>query len=142
MEPVSLTLGAMAAVLVAKAEDMAAERAVQDVAGALRRLAGWLRDRFTGDKDEAGVRALARVKDAPDSPARIRELAHVLDRRAGMDVEFRVMLEALVAEVRSAGVNVGSLNQTALGSQNVQAAGLVASDISVTYGQSHPSPDC
>jgi hypothetical protein len=140
MEPVSLTLGAIAALLVAKAEDKVAERAVQDGAGVLRRLVGWLRDRFTGDKDEAGARALARVEDAPDSPARIRELADVLDQRAGTDAEFRAALEALVAEARSAGVNVGSITQTAQGDQNVQSAGLVGSDIRVTYGQSPPSP--
>ena len=140
MEPVSLTLGAIVAALVAKAMDKSAERAVEGGAGVLGRLLGWLRDRFSGDKDEAGARALARVEDAPDSPSRVRELAGVLDERTGADGEFRAALEALVAEARSAGVDVGSITQTAWGNQNVQNAGVVDSEIHVTYGQPPPSP--
>ena len=134
MEPVSWTLGAIAAALVAKSEDQVAERAVAGAAGVLHRLAGWLRERFSRDKDEAGTRALARVADAPDSPSRIRELADVIDQRSESDPEFRASLEALVTEARSAGVQVGSITQTAWGSHNVQNAGVADSEIHVSYG--------
>jgi hypothetical protein len=134
MEPVSLTLGAIVAVLVAKAEDKAAESGVDAAAGVARRLARWLRERFSRDKDEAGARALDRVADAPDSPSRISELADVLDRRAESDSDFRAALEALVAEARSAGAAVGPITQTSWGNQNVQSAGVTDSEIHVSYG--------
>jgi hypothetical protein len=140
MEPVSLTLGAVAAALVAKAEDNAAEKAVEGAAGALRRLVSWLRERFAGDKDPAGARALARVEDAPDSPSRIQELADVLEQRAETDGHFREVLKGLVAEARAAGVDVGTITQTVWGNQNVQNAGVTDSEIHVSYGQSPPPP--
>jgi hypothetical protein len=141
MEPVSLTLGAIVAVLVAKAEDKAAESGVDAAAGVVRRLAGWLRDRFSRDKDEAGASALARVADAPDSPSRIRELADVVDRRAESDSDFRTALETLVAEARSAGAEVGPITQTSWGNQNVQSAGVTDSEIHVSYGSPTSPPD-
>ena len=141
MEPVSLTLGAIAAALVAKAGDKAADRAVEGGAGVLRRLVGWLRERFSGDNDADGTRAISRVEDAPDSPSRIQELADVLDRRVGADEGFRDTLKALVAEARSAGVDVGSITQSAWGSQNVQNAGVAHSQIHVTFGQPPPAPE-
>jgi hypothetical protein len=58
VEPVWLTLGAIAASLVAKAADKTADRAVEGGAGVRRgRLVGWLRDRFSKDEDEARATA-------------------------------------------------------------------------------------
>lgn len=46
VEPVSFTLGAVAAALVAEAMNKTAEQAVEGGAGVLRRLVAWLRKRF------------------------------------------------------------------------------------------------
>jgi predicted metallo-beta-lactamase superfamily hydrolase len=134
MEPVSWTLGAIVAALVAKSVDQAAERVVSGAAEALHRVTSWLRERFSGEKDEAGARALARVADAPDSPSRARELAEVIDQRSASDPEFRTSLEALVTEARKAGVQVGSITQVARGNQNVQNAAIADSEIHISYG--------
>ena len=135
VEPVSLTLGAVAAALVAKATEKTAEAAVDGGAGALSRVRSWLRERFSGPENNHGATALDRVEDAPDSPSRLRELAEVLDGRADAEPSFRSELAALVEEARSGGVDVGSILQSAWGDQNVQSAGVVDSEITVTYGQ-------
>ena len=138
VEPVSLTLGMVVAALVAKAMDKTAEQAVEGGAAVLGRLVSWLRERLGAGGESGGV-VLARVEDAPDSPSRVRELAGVVDARAADDDEFRVGLEALVAEARAGGVDVGSITQTLWGNQNVQSAVVTDSEITVTYGQP-PAP--
>ena len=139
VEPVSLTVGAIAAALVAKASDKAAERAVEEGAGALARLVGWLHARFADDEATEASTALARVEDAPDSPSRVRELAAEIDHRAD-DPRFRAELQALVNEAQAAGVDVGSITQSAWGNQNTQIAGVVGSTITTTHGQPPPAP--
>lgn len=140
MEPVSLTLGAIAAALVAKAADKAAERAVEGGETVLERLVGWLRQRFSGEEQREAQTALAHVEQVPDSPSRLGALAEVIDRRAGADAEFRSELEALVKEAQAGGVDIGSIAQTAWGDQNVQIAGVEGSSINLTYGQRPSSP--
>jgi hypothetical protein len=81
--------------------------------------------RRSATPDPLGSRA--RVEDAPDSPARLRELAAAIAALAQRDEEFRTELERLIGEARQAGVDVG-VSQTATGDQNVQAAGLVDSE--------------
>jgi hypothetical protein len=132
MEPV--TLGVIAAALVAKALDRAEDRVVEDGEGVLRPLVGALRDRFSRADDQAGTTALERVEDAPDSPTRVRELAKLLDERAAGDPEFRGELLALVEQARTAGVKVGSIIQVVVGDQNVQNTGLVGSEVNVSFG--------
>lgn len=141
VEPVSLTLGAVVAALVAKAAEKAGERAVESGAGVLSRLVGRLRQRFTGDGDAAATNALDQVEDAPDSPSRLKLLTEVVDRRAAADADFRSELETLVHEARAEGVDVGSITQTVWGDQNVQVAGIVGSDVNVTYGHPPPAPE-
>ncbi len=139
VEPVSLTLGAVAAALVAKAVDRAEDTAVDDGAGVLGRVVGLLRERFSGRGDEPGSTALGRVEDAPDSPARVRELAVAVDQAVAADPVLRSGLEALVSEARRAGIDVESISQTAWGNQNVQTAGLVNSEVNVSYGSPPPA---
>lgn len=141
VEPVSLTLGAITAALMAKAADTAAERMVDSGAGALGRALGRLRKRLGADESQDGVRALARVENAPDSPSRVQDLAQVLDRRADADADFRSELEGLVQEAQAGGVDVGSITQAVWGNQNVQVAGTVGSDVTVTYGQPPATPE-
>jgi hypothetical protein len=136
VEPV--TLGVIVAALVAKALDRAEDRVLEDGQGVLRNLVGTLRERFSRADDQAASMALERVADAPDSPTRVRELAELLDERAG-DPEFRGELQALAEQARTAGVDVGSIIQAVMGDQNVQAAGLVDSEVNVTFG-ARPAP--
>src|SRR3954465_8236788 len=67
VEPVSLTLGAIVAGLVAKAAERASERAVEGGEGVLGRLVAALRARFSGVADAPAGEALARVQEVPDS---------------------------------------------------------------------------
>jgi hypothetical protein len=129
IEPVSL--GVIAAALAAKVWDRAGDEVAEAGVGAMRRLAGTLRAWFKRDDDEEGLRALERVEDAPDSPSRQAELAMVVDVRAAQSNEFRLAVEGLIQEAQKAGVEVDSIVQTAIGSQNVQNAGLVDSEVTV-----------
>jgi hypothetical protein len=133
-----LSLGVIVAAMVRKAAETAAEQAVEGKAGMVGRLAGWLRHRFSDAEHSEESTALARLEDAPDSPSRLRELARVVDGYAAADPGFRAELEALVKEVRAAGVDVGSITQSVWGNQNVQAGGIVDSTITVTHGPPAP----
>lgn len=140
MEPVSLTAGAIVAALVAKAAEAAGEEAAHGAAGALRRLAAWLRARFAEDADESGAAVLERLDEAPDSPSRVRALAAYVDDRARRDEAFREELEARVADAQQAGVDVRGLSQMAVGDQNVQVADVTDSSVSISYGIERGSP--
>ncbi len=65
VDPVSL--GAITTGLIVKAVDRSEDDALDAGAGALRRLLGFLRDRFSHDRDARAGMAPARVQDAPDS---------------------------------------------------------------------------
>lgn len=95
-----MTLGAIAAGVIAKAQERLTERAVQSGEGVVGRLVAWLRARFTETSDDDAVRALEHVEHAPDSPSEVQTLAVVLDERATRDVEFEARLGALVEEAR------------------------------------------
>jgi hypothetical protein len=140
MEPVSLTVGAVVAALVAKAAEAAGEEAAHGAAGAVRRVAAWLRARFSEDADESGVAVLQRLEAAPDSPSRVRALAAYVDDRARRDGAFREELETQVAEAQQAGVDVRGLWQVAVGDQNVQVADVTDSSVSISYGVDRGSP--
>lgn len=129
-----LTLGAIVAALAAKALERAEEKTVEEGEGVLRRLVEALRRRFSDGEEQAGAMALERLEDAPDSPGRQRDLAQLLDERADAVPELRRELEAMVIEARDAGVDVESVSQLAFGNQNVQSAGLVDSEVNVTFG--------
>ena len=136
VEPV--TVGVIAAALVAKALDRAEDDAVDAGEGALRRLLGFLRDRFARDDEPGPGTALARVQDAPDSPSRVQDLAGAIDRVAELDPAFHSALEGLITQARRSGVDVGAIVQTATGNQNVQIAGVVDGDVHVRYGSPAP----
>jgi Spy/CpxP family protein refolding chaperone len=130
MDPVSLSLGAVVAALVAKAADRAEDGVVDAAATALSRLVNWVRTHLGGGSHSP----LERLTDAPDSPSRIRALAEEIDQRASGDDQFRKELQALVEQAQSAGVDVASVSQVAWGDQNVQNANVTGSDIRVSYG--------
>ena len=137
VDPVSL--GAITTGLIVKAVDRAEGDALDVGSGVLRRLLGFLRERFSRDADASASTALARVEDVPDSPSRRRELAAAIAALAQDDEEFRTELERLIGEARGAGIEVG-ISQTATGNQNVQAAGLIDSEVNVSYGSPPPAP--
>lgn len=98
MEPVSITLGAVAAAVFARAQDRLAEGAVEGGEGVARRLAAWLRKRFSDQ--EPACRALERVEQAPGSRSGVDVLAQVIDGRARGDEEFRAELAEFVEAAR------------------------------------------
>ncbi|MEX1140714.1 MAG: hypothetical protein WD399_05195 [Thermoleophilaceae bacterium] len=138
VDPASLSLAAFAAILVAKTVDRVADQAVSGGEAVLKRLAAAVRARFSAHDDDEGLRALERVEDAPDSPARLQALADAIDRQA-VDPSFRAELEQLVEETRREGIDVGDIAQLAFGDQNVQAVNVTdRSSVNVSYG-SRPS---
>lgn len=128
IEPVSL--GAVVAALVSKALDRAEDKAVEGGEGALRRTLEAVRQLFSDDPERS--RALERLEDAPDSPARVRELGEVVDRSVDAYPDLRSRLEALVTEARASAIEIDSIDQAARGSHIVQVAGIVNSDVEVT----------
>ena len=134
-----MTLGAIAAVLVAKAADKAAERAVDSGEGVLLGLVHWVRRRLSEDDQHVARTALAKLEEVPDSPSRLQALAEVIDRRAEADPGFRTELEVLLKQLEAAGVDVGSIAQTAWGDQNVHIAAVEGSSINLSFGQRPPA---
>ena len=135
MEPVSLSMGLLAAALLSKAAERTGEQAVDAGAGALTRFAAWLRERVSG---HPAATALERVQDAPDSPARVRALGEALDRHVLEAPGFAAELKAQIEQARAAGVQVRSIAQSVVGDQNVQVAD-VQGTVTVTYGDP-PAP--
>ena len=138
VEPVSLTVGALVATLLTKAAERGGESLSDAAKAAVSRLVGWLRDRFTQTGDEEGSHALAWAEGAPDSLSRMRALADVVDRLAEADPEFKNEVQRLVGDAQQQGSQVGSIAQSASGTQNVQAAGNQDTTVTVSYGT--PSP--
>ncbi len=99
-----MTLGAIAAALVARNAVGRARWTVDDDTRVLDGLVGWLRRLVAADDPKVGVAALARVEEAPESHERLHDLAQVLNRRAIADSGFRSDLEALVDQARARGV--------------------------------------
>jgi len=139
VEPI--TLGVVVAALAAKALERAEDAAVDEAAGVVRRIVDALRSRFGDSGDDEGATALDRLADAPDSPARMRALAELVDRRADRSPALRDELDALAKEARRAGVDVDSISQAAIGNQNVQIAGLNDSQVTIAQERSPRSND-
>ncbi len=130
MDPVSVSVGALAAALLAKAAERAGEQAVDAGAEALARFAAWLRRRLSGRPEE---KALEQVEEVPDSPKRVQALGEALDRHAAQDSGFAQELQAQIEQTRSAGVDVRSIAQNIVGDRNVQVAD-VQGTVHVSYG--------
>ncbi|MGL5823915.1 MAG: hypothetical protein ACRCYU_03610 [Nocardioides sp.] len=116
VDPVSLTLGAIAAGVVAKLSEKAADRAADGVvdAGATAggKLIAWLRSRLSITK------ALDLAEAAPDSASAVARLGEVIDAEI-VDDAARAELTELVDGVR---VEVPSVYQNAIGHHIVQAS--------------------
>lgn len=136
VEPI--TLGVIVAFLASKALNRAGDEVVDAGARTLRRVVETLRESFSAADDEDALRGLNRLEAAPDSPTRVRELAALIEDRAGKSNQLRQELEELVAQAREAGVAIDSIDQSAIGDQNVQSAGLVNSEVNVRFDSSPP----
>lgn len=136
MEPVSLTIGAVAAALVLKAAEKAGEQATQSGWAAVGKLVERVRRRFRDCGDADAEKALARVQDPPAGPSHLAALAAAVDRHAGEDAEFAAELQRLVQEAESAGIKVQQVTQTAWGSQISQIQDVTGSTVTVTFGRS------
>jgi len=67
-------------------------------------------------------------------------LADLVDRRAEADPEFKSQLQQLVDDAKQQhGLQVGSIAQSAVGNQNVQAAGNQYTSVTVSYGSAPPA---
>lgn len=118
MDPESVSLGIVVAGLVAGVVDDAGQRLAVNAADLAGRLVERLRVSFDDVDDAEGARALARVEDAPDSPARLQALAEAIDRLA-VDASVRAELEAVVNEASLAGVDSPLVWQTVQGDRNI-----------------------
>jgi Sec-independent protein translocase protein TatA len=131
MEPVSLSI--VVAALVAKALNRAEDETLDEAGSALGRLVGAVRRRLAGGTAEDRA-ALAGVEIAPDSPKQVQRLTAALERQAE-DKDFQEELQRLVEETDAAGVPVGSIVQSAIGSDIVQIGNATSSTISVNIGK-------
>ena len=120
VEPVSMTVGVLAAAMLAKAAERTGEQAADAGAGALTRFVGWLRGRVAGKPAQA--LALEKVAEVPDSPSRVRALADALDALAESEPAFAQELRARIEQAKSGGVEVRSIAQNAVGDHIVQVA--------------------
>ena len=131
---IEVTLGVLAAALVAKALDRAQGKAVDQGEGALKRLVELVRGRLSGAGDKEGSKALERVEEVPDSKSRIEALALLLEKQVDDEPEFRRELKALVEEAEGAGVDVKSIVQVTYRGQSPQFANVSDSEINISYG--------
>jgi hypothetical protein len=138
VEPI--TLGVIVAALVAKALDRAEDETVDRGLGLMRHAVDSLRQRFLHEGDHEAQQALERLADVPDSPKLVRSFAELLDERSERSPELRAELEALVGDMRSAGLDINSITQAAIGDGNVQIAGVNNSQVNV--GQSQAPKSC
>lgn len=139
MDPVTLSIGALAVAFVVKAAEKAGETVVEGFPSAVGKIRAWLRKRFAQPDEEAAV-ALDRVEDAPDSPARLHVLAEIIDRRAEEDPGFKAELQELIDQARTAGVDMDAVSQIAQGIGIVQIANTQNSTITVSQGGTLPPP--
>lgn len=102
VEPISLTIGAISAALIAKmldkAVDKAGEAAVDTTASATGKLFAFLRKKFRGTDAEP---ALKELEANPDSARREAAVAGIIDRIADEDPQFRTELSELVDQAKA-----------------------------------------
>jgi hypothetical protein len=137
MDPISASLGGIAAALIGKATETAGSRLGESASSAVGRLVAWLRARFRDEQDEAGAHALAKVEDVGDSPRLLAELAAAIDRHSA-DPAFRQELQQLVDDARGTTATT-STTQVVSGHGNVVAAHLTNSEVRVTPADQPPS---
>jgi hypothetical protein len=132
MDPVTLTLGGVAAGLIAKAVERTGDKTADAGWAVVGRLVGKVRRHFREHGDDADRAALARVEDPPAAAKHLETLAAAIDRHAGSEPELAAELRRLVDEAARSNLDVGSIVQSAWGDHNVQIAGVSGSTITIT----------
>jgi hypothetical protein len=129
VEPI--TIGVVVAALLAKALDRAEDATIDATGKGVQRLLSVLRHR--ADVEPAGSIAttLPALESTPDSPKRVQALAEAVDATIDRSDELRSELEAVLDDLRRAGMSVGTVTQTADGDGNVQISGIQGSTINV-----------
>jgi hypothetical protein len=135
VEPISLTLGTVAAALILKAAEKSGEQAAESGWAAAGRLLERLRSRFRQSGDGQAEDALKRVEDPPVGERQLKALAEAVDREASRDPQFAEELRGLIAEAESGGVKVQHVTLSAWGSQIVQNQDLTGSTVTVTFNR-------
>jgi hypothetical protein len=138
MEPISITIGAAVAALLAKAWERTLDATADAGQATLQRLADRVRQRFAQESDDHALRALELVEQVPDSELLTGRLAGAIDHHAGIDPEFASELETLVSETKAAGVYVGQIKQTVMGNHNIQIGNATGSQINLHRLDSRP----
>ena len=130
MDPVTLTLGGIAAALVAKAAKAVGEGVAEGVSTALGKVVDLVRSRFAGDAP--AEQSLAMVEQVQDSATLLTSLAEAIDRHASADAEFKKQLERAIEGTTDAGLDVGDVTQSVWGNANVQIANVTGSTITIS----------
>ncbi len=133
VDPVTLSIGALAVAFVVKTVDKAAEKVGEGLPAAVGRVRDWLRERFSRQDAEA-AQALDMVEAGPDSLSKLRDLAELIDRRAEADPTFKTELQELIAQAQTSGVDMVDVSQIAQGIGIVQIAHNTNSTITVNQG--------
>ncbi len=96
MEPLSMSLGVIAARVMVKAQERLADQVVDSGEGLVSGFVAWLQARFSND--EAASHALRRVSDGHSGSDDVDAVAAILDGRASEDADFRALLAMWVEE--------------------------------------------
>jgi len=102
VEPVSISLGILAASFVAKAVEEAGSQAAEAGVRALAKVRDVVLARFRRTSDDQALTALDQLTEVPDSPTRLRALADAIERHAGVSPEFATELQSLIDSLDAA----------------------------------------
>jgi len=112
VDPISISLGVVAARLLAKIVEKGIDKAANGAVDAAGGLLGWLRSHMSTST------ALEKVVEVPDSPSRVATLGEVIDAEI-VDDEDLAELRRLVDGVKE---NHPSVYQSAVGNHIIQAS--------------------
>ena len=138
VDPVTLSIGALAVAFVVKAVDKAGENVGEGLPATVGKIRDWLREQFSRKNEEASATALALVEAAPDSPSSLQALAGLIDCQAETDSVFKTELQELIAQAQTSGVDMDPVSQIAQGIDIVQIAHTKNSTVTVTQGGTPP----
>ena len=111
VDPVSVSLGVLAARLLAKIVERGIDRTADEAVDAAGGLLGWLRSHLSSSK------ALEKVVEVPDSPSRVAALGEVIDAEI-IDEHDLIELRSLVDGVKR---DHPGVYQSAVGHHIIQA---------------------
>ncbi len=129
VEPISV--GVIVAALLARALNRAEDGAIDSGVEAARKAMKALRQRFSLQEDAEAEQALEGLAKTPDSKRREEALGDLLEERAERSPELLDELKAIAEQIEGAEVQISDIKQEAKGTNVVQNAGNVNSQIKV-----------